>query len=140
LRGQPHEIDLIRAGSFEEAGDVFREADRLGLPRTASQLEAHRAELVAALAAGASMPPGELLANDLEPAAVSLLPELADTIEDVRRMGAQHAMVCGSGPTVVGLFTDLERARGAGVALSGRVPAPIAVEPWYESIAPLEEA
>ena len=33
-----------------------------------------------------------------------------------------HALVCGSGPTVVGLFADLERARAAAVALSGRDP------------------
>jgi 4-diphosphocytidyl-2-C-methyl-D-erythritol kinase len=135
----PFGVLIVRSGEGLSTADVYREADRLGLPRSAAQLEARRAELVAALAAGARMPPRELLVNDLEQAAASLRPELADTLEEVRRLGADHAMVCGSGPTVAGLFPDLERARAAGVALSGRRPAPIAVEPWYPALAPLDE-
>jgi 4-diphosphocytidyl-2-C-methyl-D-erythritol kinase len=136
----PFGVLIVRSSRGLSTADVFGEADRLGLPRSAAQLEARRAELVAALAAGARMPPGELLVNDLEPAAASLLPELSDTLEAVRRAGADHAMVCGSGPTVAGLFADLERARAAGVALGGHRPPPIAVEPWYEALSPVEEA
>ena len=40
------------------------------------------------------------------------------------------------GPTVVGLFADVERARSAAVSLSGRDPRPVAVEPWYPSLRP----
>ncbi|MFM9126708.1 MAG: 4-(cytidine 5'-diphospho)-2-C-methyl-D-erythritol kinase, partial [Solirubrobacterales bacterium] len=47
------------------------------------------------------------MANDLEPAAVSLLPELEWTLDEVRGAGALRAFVCGSGPTVVGLFDGL---------------------------------
>ena len=42
----------------------------------------------------------------------------------------------GPGPTVVGLFADVERARSAAVSLSGRDPRPVAVEPWYPSLRP----
>jgi 4-diphosphocytidyl-2C-methyl-D-erythritol kinase len=64
---------------------------------------------------------------------VSLAPELAWTLDEVRSAGAQHTMVCGSGPTVIGLFDDLGGAQAAALALSGRTPAPFAVEPWYPS-------
>jgi 4-diphosphocytidyl-2-C-methyl-D-erythritol kinase len=113
--------------------DVFREADRLGLPRSGAEVEAREAELVGALAAGAAFPPEELMANDLEPAAVSLLPELEWTLDEVRGAGALRAFVCGSGPTVVGLFDGIGSAVAAATALAGREPRPVAVEPWYPS-------
>ena len=130
----PFGVLVVRSERELATADVFREADRLGLPRARAQLEAREAELVAALAAGAALPPAELLLNDLEPAAVSLVPELAWTLDDVRGTGASHALVCGSGPTVIGLYPDLERARAAAVMLSGRRPAPIAAEPWYRGL------
>ena len=113
--------------------DVFQEADRLGLPRSGAQVEAREAELAAALAAGAVFPPAELMENDLEPAAVSLLPELEWTLDEVRGAGALRAFVCGSGPTVVGLFDGVGSAVAAATALAGRDPRPVAVEPWYPS-------
>ncbi len=135
----PFGILVVRSRHQLPTGDVFREADRLRLPRSGAALEARRADLAGALAAGTPMPPGDLLLNDLEPAAVSLLPELQWTLDDVRGAGAEHALVCGSGPTVIGLFADLERARAAAVALSGRDPRPVAVEPWYPSALPPAE-
>ena len=56
---------------------------------------------------------------------------------DARRRaprGRTAALVCGSGPTVIGLFADLERARSAAVSLGDRRPRPLAVEPWYQAI------
>ena len=132
----PFGILVVRSRHQLRTPDVFREADRLRLPRSGAALEARSADLVAALAAGVPLAPGDLLLNDLEPAAVSLLPELAWTLDDVRGSGADHALVCGSGPTVIGLFADVERARSAAVSLSGRDPRPVAVEPWYPSLSP----
>lgn len=132
----PFGVLVVRSRRGLATGEVFREADRLGLPRSGAALEARAADLAAALAAGSPLPPGDLLLNDLEPAAVSLQPELAWTLDDVRGAGADHALVCGSGPTVVGLFADVERARSAAVSLSGRDPRPVAVEPWYPSLRP----
>ena len=132
----PFGILVVRSPHQLSTADVFREADRLKLPRSGAALQARSANLIAALAAGAPLAPGDLLLNDLEPAAVSLVPELAWTLDEVRGTGADHALVCGSGPTVVGLFADVERARSAAVALSGRDPRPVAVEPWYPSLRP----
>jgi 4-diphosphocytidyl-2C-methyl-D-erythritol kinase len=47
-----------------------------------------------------------------------------------RRAGADHVLLCGSGPTVVGLFPDARAARGAAVALAGREPRALLAEFW----------
>ena len=52
----------------------------------------------------------ELLVNDLEAAAVSLRPQIADALEALREAGAEVAFVTGSGPTAVGLFPDIVAA------------------------------
>ena len=41
--------------------------------------------------------------NDLEIAAIFLLPELAETLEQGRKAGSLRSMVSGSGPTVAHL-------------------------------------
>jgi 4-diphosphocytidyl-2-C-methyl-D-erythritol kinase len=57
---------------------VFAEADRLGLPRGARELEQCRARLAAALAHGEALPAERgLLHNDLQAAALSLRPQIA---------------------------------------------------------------
>lgn len=70
--------------------------------------------LLAALAGGA--PIGELLRNDLQAAALDLRPALADRIALVSSY-AGTALVSGSGPTVLGLAADQDRAREARAAL-----------------------
>lgn len=118
---------------------VYAEADRLGLARTLEELEGRRLELSAALIRGEREVVGsELVYNDLQPAAVSLCPQIADALEQARDAGADLALVSGSGPTVVGLFSQqaigassdsLERAGDAAAGLKGRVPAPICATP-----------
>jgi 4-diphosphocytidyl-2-C-methyl-D-erythritol kinase len=89
--------------------DVFREADRLGLPRRAKGL----VEALAAVRGALPDLPDELCVNELQPAALSLRPELDGTLRRVREAGADVAMVSGSGPTVLGLFHDRHTARRA---------------------------
>lgn len=89
--------------------EVFREADRLGLPRDGQGLQ----EALDAVRAALPDLPDALCVNDLEPAALSLLPELEDTLARVRDAGADVAMVSGSGPTVLGLFHDRATAKAA---------------------------
>jgi 4-diphosphocytidyl-2-C-methyl-D-erythritol kinase len=89
--------------------DVFREADRLGLPRDTDGLAAALATVRAAL----PDLPDDLCVNELEPAALSLRPELQPTLDAVRAAGADVAMVSGSGPTVLGLFRDVDAGREA---------------------------
>jgi 4-diphosphocytidyl-2-C-methyl-D-erythritol kinase len=89
--------------------NVFREADRLGLPRSAKKLAA----ALDAVRDGLPDLPDELCVNELEPAALSLRPELGETLARVRAAGADVAMVSGSGPTVLGLFHDVKAAKAA---------------------------
>jgi 4-diphosphocytidyl-2-C-methyl-D-erythritol kinase len=110
---------------------VYAEADRLGLPRDAHDL-AERLWAVEQSLADERPPFGlgaELLVNDLEPAARALCPAIDAALDEARAAGADHALVAGSGPTVVGLFADPEEAREAAARLAGRAPAPIATTP-----------
>jgi 4-diphosphocytidyl-2-C-methyl-D-erythritol kinase len=102
--------------------DVYREADRLGLPRSAADLEEWRAAL-------AAPQPTITLVNDLEPAARSLCPSIEAALADARAAGARVAMVSGSGPTVFGLFPSEVLARQAADALRDRHPGARAASP-----------
>jgi 4-diphosphocytidyl-2-C-methyl-D-erythritol kinase len=120
----PHAFVIVPQPFGLSTPDVYREADRLDLPRNAGELAARRRELAAGAAPGAELAPG-LLVNDLEPAAVSLAGAVSVALEAVRGAGAEHALVCGSGPTVAGLWwgEDSElRARAAQPALAGEYP------------------
>lgn len=63
-------------------------------------------ELLAALAEGDVAQIAKLMHNDLEIAAVAMLPELAKTLEAGRKAGSLRSMVSGSGPTVAHLAKD----------------------------------
>ena len=83
--------------------DVYAEADRLGAPRGESELEAIRRRLRDAVDDGDSpLDYREHLVNDLQPAAISLRPEIEDALAALAEAGAEHAMVTGSGPTAFG--------------------------------------
>lgn len=102
--------------------DVFREADRLGLGRSAADLARLRSELLAALAGTDELPPAELLVNDLEPAARSLRAGLEPALDAAREAGAVAALVSGSGPTVCGIFTGAEGPALAAAAAADLLP------------------
>jgi 4-diphosphocytidyl-2-C-methyl-D-erythritol kinase len=109
-------VVLIPFGDGLGAGDVYAEADRLGLGRAAEDLDEVERKLRAAAVAGASpLTYTELLRNDLEGAAVSLRPGIGEAIAALREVGAKAALAAGSGPTAVGLFEDIVAAdRAAG--------------------------
>jgi 4-diphosphocytidyl-2-C-methyl-D-erythritol kinase len=129
----PHELVIVPSPATLSTAAVYREADRLGLGRTSAQLATLHAELRAALPAIDTAPatlPETLLVNDLEPAAVSLCPSIAAALADVRAAGADHAFVCGSGPTVAGLFWgNGRRAAVAATTLRPGHPDTRSVEP-----------
>ena len=75
--------------------------------------------LMAALRAGDPAELGPLLSNDLQPAAVSLLPRLRQALAAGREHGALGAIVSGSGPTCAFLARDGAHARDLAVALAG---------------------
>jgi 4-diphosphocytidyl-2-C-methyl-D-erythritol kinase len=127
---EPHAVLVLPQPHALSTADVYRAADRLGLSRRSDDLGSRYDELVAALNPGARLLE-QLLVNDLEPAALSLLPDIDAAITATREAGADRSLVCGSGPTVVGLFwgragdgaAARARAEAAAEALVGRYPA-----------------
>jgi 4-diphosphocytidyl-2-C-methyl-D-erythritol kinase len=115
----PHAYLVLPADAGLSTAAVYAEADRLGLPRTAADLAQCRVEVER----------GPTFHNDLEPAARSLHPPVGDALEDARSAGARHALVCGSGPTVVGVFDTLEDAKLAAAALREQYPRAAAAGP-----------
>jgi 4-diphosphocytidyl-2-C-methyl-D-erythritol kinase len=122
----PYGVLVLPAAVPLSTADVYREADRMRLARSAGELR----ERLRAVEARAGDLPDELVVNDLEPAARLLCPAIDEALAAVRGAGADRALVCGSGPTVVGLFRRVDAARGAAVALAGRQPRPLLAEPW----------
>ena len=59
-----------------------------------------------------------VMANDLEEAAIALLPSITGSKSKLEELGALKAMVSGSGPSVIGLFKSLEEAELARVSIS----------------------
>ena len=115
-----HAFVVLPAAATLSTAAVYAEADRLGLPRTADDLAELRKRLER----------GELtFHNDLEPATRSLHPPTDDALADLRKAGADHAIVCGSGPTVAGMFPTLDDAKVAVAALRERHPRAAAVAP-----------
>jgi 4-diphosphocytidyl-2-C-methyl-D-erythritol kinase len=138
----PHGVLVLPSPHALSTPDVFGEADRLGLCRSGDELAERRARLLAALApipaatpapsAPAPVLPAELIVNDLEPAARSLCPSIDDALAAARAAGADHALVSGSGPTVVGLFHGPDgpaRAEAAAAELRARFPGAAGAHP-----------
>ncbi|MFJ4784618.1 4-(cytidine 5'-diphospho)-2-C-methyl-D-erythritol kinase [Streptomyces sp. NPDC088794] len=95
---------------------VFREFDRLGEGTDIPEPVASRA-LLDALAKGDPDALAAAVSNDLQPAALSLFPELADTLAAGRTAGALATLVSGSGPTTAFLTRDPESAAKVAAAL-----------------------
>ncbi len=109
-----HAVVLLPDGGGLSTAAVFAEADRLGLGRSAAELEDLAVRLREVAGAGASpLAYPELLVNDLEPAARLLRPAIGDALVALRDAGAPVALLSGSGPTAVGIFPGLAAAREA---------------------------
>jgi 4-diphosphocytidyl-2-C-methyl-D-erythritol kinase len=93
---------------------VYRAFDEVGTSR-GTEPDA----VLQSLRTGDSEALGAALHNDLEAAAIHLLPELAGRRDAMLEAGALGAMVSGSGPTVVALAPDAIAAR----AIAERVEA-----------------
>lgn len=96
---------------------VYAELDRL---REGSVLPEPRVSdhLMAALRAGDAVALGRSLTNDLQRAAVSLVPGLAMTLDVGDEYGCLGAVVSGSGPTCAFLVRDEEHGLDLAVALT----------------------
>ena len=79
---------------------VYGEFDRLNAGRPVPPPEVPD-ELLAGLRAGDAQRLGAALSNDLEPAALSFRPDLAELLDAGRVASAHGALISGSGPTTV---------------------------------------
>ncbi|MFK4105719.1 4-(cytidine 5'-diphospho)-2-C-methyl-D-erythritol kinase [Streptomyces sp. NPDC019531] len=95
---------------------VFREFDRLTEGLDVPEPVASE-ELLDALATGDPDALAAAVSNDLQPAALSLFPELADTLAVGSAAGALAGLVSGSGPTTAFLARDAESAAKVADAL-----------------------
>ncbi|MCF4138742.1 4-(cytidine 5'-diphospho)-2-C-methyl-D-erythritol kinase [Streptomyces sp. Tue 6430] len=95
---------------------VFREFDRLAEGRDIPEPVASR-DLLDALVKGDPDALAATVSNDLQPAALSLFPELADTLAAGEAAGALTALVSGSGPTTAFLARDTAAAERIAQAL-----------------------
>jgi 4-diphosphocytidyl-2-C-methyl-D-erythritol kinase len=113
------------------AAAVYAEADRLGLGRDTLGLARSLTRVQAALSSETVL---DRVHNDLQDAARSLCPAIDEALESALAAGADHAIVSGSGPTVLALFSEDGHRRRAAAAFdtlveSGRVPLPILTHP-----------
>jgi 4-diphosphocytidyl-2-C-methyl-D-erythritol kinase len=81
------------------AAAAYRELDRMRAAGTAPEPIGPPDDLLDALRRGESGGLADTLANDLQPAALSLHPELGDVLAAGAESGALAGIVCGSGPT-----------------------------------------
>ncbi|MFJ3878366.1 4-(cytidine 5'-diphospho)-2-C-methyl-D-erythritol kinase [Streptomyces sp. NPDC090077] len=115
--GRFHWVFAVAEGGLSTPA-VFREFDRLTAGTDVPAPEASPA-LLAALASGdadalAAVLPGS---NGLQAAALSLRPQLADTLAAGAAAGALAGLVSGSGPTTAFLVRDAESAAEVAAAL-----------------------
>ncbi|MEV0976755.1 4-(cytidine 5'-diphospho)-2-C-methyl-D-erythritol kinase [Streptomyces sp. NPDC049915] len=95
---------------------VFREFDRLAQGRDIPEPVASQ-QVLDALAKGDADALAAAVTNDLQPAALSLYPELVETLKAGRSAGALTALVSGSGPTTAFLVRDGAAAEKVAEAL-----------------------
>ncbi|OII67416.1 4-(cytidine 5'-diphospho)-2-C-methyl-D-erythritol kinase, partial [Streptomyces sp. CC77] len=93
---------------------VYKEFDRL---TPDAQAPAASRPLLEALRTGDAAALAGALSNDLQPAALSLRPSLADTLAAGTRAGALAGLVSGSGPTTAFLAEDAAAAERIAAAL-----------------------
>jgi 4-diphosphocytidyl-2-C-methyl-D-erythritol kinase len=123
-------VVLVPAADGLSTAEVYAEADRLGLGRTPQELAALAERLRAAASDGGSqLGYLELLDNDLQDAALSLQPGIGEALDALREVGAERALVTGSGPTAFGLFADVARADRAADSLSPRYAGAVVAGP-----------
>jgi len=93
---------------------VFDESDRMKLGRTQDEIDELSGRLWAVATNSVSpLAYPALLVNDLEPAAISLMPEIGLAKERLTAAGAGFTGMTGTGPTVFGLFPDRDSATAA---------------------------
>lgn len=128
VTGEYHWL-LVFADAELSTPKVFAEYDRLFPNPPVPQVDK---ALLSALAQGDIAAVGKNLKNDLEPAAISLLPQLARVLELGKNNGALGAMVSGSGPTLAFLLPSPKSVKDEGNAET--LMQALAKDPWPRKI------
>ena len=115
--GEYHWVIALAEGGLSTP-HVYREFDRLQVARPSGALEVPT-ELLQALRAGDCVQLGSALSNDLEGAALSVMPALSKTLQVGLDLGAIGAMISGSGPTCVFLARSHDHSVNLAASLSG---------------------
>jgi 4-diphosphocytidyl-2-C-methyl-D-erythritol kinase len=118
---EPHAFAIVPLPHALSTAAVYAEADRLGLGRRSEELAGLRADWREHIGM-----------NDLEVASRSLCPAIDGALKALDGAGADHVLVCGSGPTCAGLWWGaggIERARDAVTTLVPAFPEATAVVP-----------
>lgn len=115
-RGTYHWVFALADGGLSTP-EVFAECDRLREGTDVPEPVCTPA-LMAALRTGDPRELAPQLTNDLQPAALSLRPELGETLDAGMEYGALGGIVSGSGPTVAFLVEDSEAGIDLAVALT----------------------
>jgi 4-diphosphocytidyl-2-C-methyl-D-erythritol kinase len=139
-------LDVVVAnpGICLATAEVYRAADALGSALTPSGPGSTMRALSRLRASGASETAetspnreserdwrdalGDLLVNDLQPAARRLCPPVGRLLEELRRAGALGVSMTGSGATVFGVFRSAGEAAAAAAALAQSAEAASAHE------------
>jgi 4-diphosphocytidyl-2-C-methyl-D-erythritol kinase len=120
--GEYHWVLAVANGQLSTP-EVYRTLDKLraagSVPDAPGGPGALDNALMAALRSGVPAAVGAALSNDLQAPALSLFPALRKTLNAGQELGAQGAIVAGSGPTCVFLATSAERAVDLAAALAG---------------------
>ena len=115
-RGTFHWVLALSEGGLSTPA-VYAECDRLRGDTPVSD-PTPSPEMMTALRSGDPRALAEALQNDLQPAAVSLLPALGDVLDAGMEFGALGGIVSGSGPTVAFLAGSHEAALDLAVSLT----------------------
>ena len=114
--GEPVELPANRGARPYPVGDLSSRCVLRSRPIGGARAQLDP-EPLRALAAAEPADLAAGLENDLQPAALSLRPDLTKRIERLRSEGALGAAVSGSGPTCFGLFDDPAAAESAAASI-----------------------
>ena len=116
-RAEQHLVVALADGGLSTPV-VFGELDRLREEREDLPRAGSTEPLVQALVGDDPVSVAALLANDMEPAALSLMPALRRTLRAGIEAGALHGMVSGSGPTCLFFCRDRDHAIAVAAEIS----------------------
>ncbi len=115
-RGSYHWVFALSEGGLSTPA-VYAECDRLRGEREVPD-PSPSPVMMTALRSGDARALGAALTNDLQAAAISLMPALGDVLDAGLEFGALGGVVCGSGPTIAFIAESNEAALDLAVSLT----------------------